>query len=236
MKSTKQHIIQQLKKQKLSIGILAADWLSFATILLRLQQHHLNILHFDIADGHFSPLFSVGTEAIKKFPNTFFKDVHLLAQNQQSLAKQSVENGANAVTLQVESNEDIVSTLQWLNCQYQDNVPILSGISFCPSSSLAQITPYIPLVDIIQILTLDPKTGEKADSVFILERIAQVNKLLGPLRHHKIISVDGSLTLTLAKQFANSNIDWLVSGRAILAYSEGRNLETTLTDWLNYDK
>ena len=67
MKNEKVRSISELKSKRLSVGIVASRWMDFKQPLEILAQHQLYLLHFDIADGQFSPLFTVGAIGVKQF-------------------------------------------------------------------------------------------------------------------------------------------------------------------------
>lgn len=228
----KQTLIKQLKQQKLSVGILSGNWLDFPKSLKILADHKINILHFDVADGQFCPMFTVGVMAIKSFPTDYFKDVHLLVKDQFTVAKSAVANGANLVTLQIEQPKELEKALEWLGSQsnvYQGNdVPVLRGLSLCPETPLAQLEDYLTYTDVIQLLTLDPRTGQKAQKRHLLEKITELQSMLADNRFNKLINIDGSMTLALASEFRiQSDVDWIVSGSAL--FSE--ELSLSLAKW-----
>ena len=230
----KKILIQQLKQQYLSVGILAANWLNFAEQLAILDKKQINILHFDIADGHFSPLFTVGSIAIKQFGSQFFKDVHLMVEKQLEVAKSCVKEGANLVTLQIEQQSDLTETIEWLNSQentfLDQKQPILTGLSICPETDLKQLVPFLDRIDVIQLLTLDPRTGKKYPADYMVKRLSELTLLVGKIREDKLINVDGSMSLELATELAKTkNIDWFVSGSAL--FSE--RLDVSLSKWEN---
>lgn len=232
MNSSKQQLISTLKRQYLSVGILAANWLTLPTQLEILARRKLNILHFDIADGHFSPLFTVGASAIKSFPDHFFKDVHLMVDKPLLVAKQCVENGANLVTLQIEQQQALYETIEWLSSQQSHYLgkmrPVLIGLSLCPETPLSALSDYIDEIDVMQILTLDPRTGQKYPAEFVLNRVEALNHLLGERRNTKLVNIDGAMTLSLAQYVKRAQpIDWIVSGSALFTDS----LENTLSHW-----
>ncbi|MGV6987430.1 ribulose phosphate epimerase [Testudinibacter sp. P80/BLE/0925] len=224
MKKSKLALIRQLKTQKISTGILASNWLTFAQTLSALKQHHMHLLHFDIADGQFSPLFTVGCHALKQFPHCCYKDVHLMVRDQEKQAKECIKNGATIITLQLEGDGNLTQILDDINSQQA----IISGLSLCPDTDLSRLQPYLEQVDLIQILTLDPRTGVKADEFSISTRIKSIINILGEKRHEKILAVDGSMTLALAKKVKQLGIDWVVTGSALFA---NENLDNTLTQW-----
>lgn len=229
MKKSKSALIQQLKTQKISVGILASNWLAFTKTLSTLSQNQMQLLHFDLADGQFSPLFTVGANAVKQFPAPFYKDVHLMVQNQAKHAQECIKNGATIVTLQLEGDGNIQQIIEYINAQ----PTVLSGLSICPETDLSELQPYLGQIDLIQILTLDPRTGIKADEFSILTRIKSLINILGEKRQQKILAVDGSMTLTLAQKVKQLGIDWVVSGSALFATEKfaTENLENTLQQW-----
>lgn len=225
VKTDKVRLIQLLKSQPLSVGILASDWLKLPQTLSLLERQQLQLLHFDIADGQFSPLFTVGSIAVKQFTRPFIKDVHLMVKDQFSVAQSCFHAGADIITLQIETEENPAEVYAWLKAQEH---PPLCGISICPETDLQLLNHFLLQVDLIQILTLDPRTGHKADENTILTRIQRVLDMLGTDRPHKLVSVDGSMNLDLAKKVNRLDIDWIVSGSALFASADTTH---TLAVW-----
>ncbi|MDP8078542.1 ribulose phosphate epimerase [Phocoenobacter skyensis] len=221
----KSTLINELKNQSISVGIMASDWLNFRDTLNILLQHNLKLLHFDIADGQFSPMFTFGATVIKPFNSRFLKDVHLMVKDQFTVTKECAKLGANIITLQVETDENLTNIYQWLNKEHPN---ILCGISICPNTDLELITPYLSQVDVIQVLTLDPRTKAKAETGFVIDRIQLLLDKLGKKRTNKLISVDGSMNLALAEELFKLDIDWVVSGSAIFSQQD---INSTLIQW-----
>lgn len=231
MKIAKLALIHELKSQKVSVGIFASNWLKLEGSLAILSSNQMNLLHFDIADGQFSPMFTVGTAAIKQVPDNFYKDVHLMVKNQAKQAEESVKNGATIVTLQLESDGNIDEILMWINSQsavHNNKQPILSGLSICPETELLSLQAFLDVIDIVHILTLDPRTGIKADEFSVLTRIKSIINILGERRKDKIITLDGSMTLDLAIKAKQLGVDWVVAGSALFA---DNNLDSHLMQW-----
>ncbi len=80
---------------------------------------------------------------------------------------------------------------------------ILCGLAICPNTPLELLYPYLPDIDLIQILTLDPRTGEKANLDQITERLIQLLNQLHDSGQEKLISIDGSMTFELASHLKN---------------------------------
>ncbi|OOF54539.1 ribulose phosphate epimerase [Rodentibacter genomosp. 2] len=224
MTTEKERLISALKLQPISVGILASDWLEFSKNLNVLSQNQLKLLHFDIADGQFSPFFTVGSMAIQQFPKTFIKDVHLMVKDQFSIAQKCVTAGADIITLQIENTIDLEETLRWLKMQKT----ILCGLAICPNTPLESLYPHLPNADLIQILTLDPRTGEKANLDKIAALLIQLFTHLNDSRQEKLVSVDGAMTLELALYLKKYEINWVVSGSALFSSD---SFENTVIEW-----
>ncbi|WP_439242717.1 ribulose phosphate epimerase [Lonepinella sp. BR2474] len=220
----RQQRIQALKQQKVSVGILSSDWMKFPETLATLVGHHICLLHFDIADGNWSPLFTVGTMALKPFGEPFLKDVHLMVKDPSTLVQECVALGADIITLQLESKLSLLETAQWIHSQTESVV----GISLCPDTPLEQLSDYLQWVDLVQLLTLDPRTGVKMNPSQLFERIQQLHLLLDKHHQSKLIAIDGSMTLELATQLQDYDIDWVVSGSA---FFKSNDLDMTLKQW-----
>ncbi|WP_104884207.1 ribulose phosphate epimerase [Pasteurella multocida] len=224
MNVDKKQLIQQLKTQPISVGILASDWLKFADTLTTLSRHHLRLLHFDIGDGQFSPFFTVGALAVKQFPAPWIKDVHLMVNDPFNIAKACADAGADIITLQVEQSAMLADTVVYL----QENYPhLLIGVTLCPDTELDLLVPYLDKIDLIQVLTLDPRTGIKATTDEVIKRIVRLKSMIEN-RDQKFISVDGSMNLTLASELYPLGIDWVVSGSALFNQAD---LDSTLSEW-----
>lgn len=218
-------LIRKLKQQPISVGILASDWLNFDKTLSVLTKHHLQLLHFDIADGQFSSMFTVGPMAIKQFSEPFIKDVHLMVTDQLKLTDDCINAGADIITLQVETGENLAEIYYRMQ---QKSPQLICGISLCPDTELSQLKPYLNQVDLIQLLTLDPRTGIKSDEKQVISRVIELSKILGDNRRNKLISVDGSMHLGLAKKLHQSDVDWIVSGSALFSQPD---INSTLIQW-----
>ncbi|MGC6404911.1 ribulose phosphate epimerase [Bisgaard Taxon 45] len=224
MNVNKTQLIQQLKTQPISVGILASDWLTFRDSLTTLSQYHLQLLHFDIGDGQFSPFFTVGALAVKQFPSPWIKDVHLMVNDPFNIAKACADAGADIITLQLEQTDCLAETIGYLQEHYPD---LLIGLTLCPDTEIDLLVPYLDKIDLIQVLTLDPRTGIKTTTDEVIKRIVLLNSMIEN-RDQKFISVDGSMNLTLASELYPLGIDWVVSGSALFNQAD---LDSTLSEW-----
>lgn len=227
--------VSLMKRYPLSIGILAGQWLKLGEYLQTLRALEQPVLHLDLMDGHFCPQFTVGPWAITQLPAQIIKDVHLMVDNPWPVVQASVKAGAHCVTLQVENSPHLHHMLHWLGEQNAEvsggTMPVLRGVSLCPTTPLEHILPVIEDVEIVQILAVNPGYGSKLSKPALLRRIAQVVALLNASgkRDSILLAVDGSLALEELPEIIASGVDRVVSGSALF---KNDALNENITHWL----
>ncbi|NMK16419.1 hypothetical protein HG556_08340, partial [Pasteurella multocida] len=132
------------------------------------------------------------------------------------------------ITYHVEQTDCLSETLIYLRVHYLD---LLLGLTLCPDTELDLLTPSLAQLDFIQILTLYPLTGVKADTDAVIERITLLSNMLGEHRVQKLISVDGSLNLAMASPLFPFGIYWVVSGSSL---SSPADIDSMLSDLKSY--
>ena len=66
------------KAPLVSVGVLSANMMSLGSDLELLERAGVELLHFDIMDGCFCPMMTVGPGFVKAVKATLLKDVHLM--------------------------------------------------------------------------------------------------------------------------------------------------------------
>ena len=62
----------------ISVGILTADLMALGADLARLDGTGVPLLHFDVMDGCFTPMMTIGPPLVKAVRTPLLKDVHLM--------------------------------------------------------------------------------------------------------------------------------------------------------------
>ena len=98
----------------ISVGIISADLMSLGSEVKLLEEAGVKLLHFDVMDGCFCPMMTVGPCFIKAIRTTLFKDVHLLVDEPLNKLDSYVAAGADMITVHVESCRHVHRVLQAL--------------------------------------------------------------------------------------------------------------------------
>ncbi|MEK7819221.1 MAG: ribulose-phosphate 3-epimerase [Bacteroidota bacterium] len=189
-------------------SILAADFSELAEQIKIVEDAGAKILHLDIMDGHFVPNISFGPEivsTINKITNLPL-DVHLMIDEPIRYISQFVKSGADNITIHVEACKDVLATLNEIK-----NQNIKASISLKPNTSVSQIEPYLNLVDMVLVMSVEPGFGGQSFIESSLEKVKEIKNINPKM----IIEIDGGIDLANASRVVESGVHILVAGNAI---------------------
>ena len=86
----------------ISVGVLTADLMSLGGELALLGQTDVRLLHFDVMDGCFIPMMTVGPPFIKAVKTPLLKDVHLMIEEPLEKLRDYAAAGADIITVHLE--------------------------------------------------------------------------------------------------------------------------------------
>ncbi len=203
----------------ISASIISGDWQNLEKQIEVLENTQLELIHFDIMDGTFSPHFTFGAPIVKKIKTKLFKDVHLMMDDPYYFIEEFVDAGANNISFHVESSSDTLKTIKRIK-----EFDIQCTLALNPETSVLVLEPYLSLIDNVLLMNVDPcekslpkmafdKMREKADKVS---------------SYKKGFQIDGGISLKNAKDFWKLGATSLVSGSALFKGDFAKNLDGLL--------
>jgi len=135
-------------------------------------------------------------------------DVHLMIQKPERYIAQFVQAGATYLTIHVESTAKPLQVLQDIR-----RFGAKPGITLRPGTAIEKIFPYLPLVDLALVMTVEPGFGgqefmqEQANKVKILSEQIKKNS------YNCLIEVDGGINQNTAARVPEADV--LVAGSYI---------------------
>ena len=169
-------------------------------------------LHLDVMDGHFVPNLSFGPGVIKQLRPHFHGafDVHLMVSNPGDLLNAYLDAGADAITVHVEVDEPLEPLLKAIK-----KAGVKAGISLKPGTALTALEPYLEVVDLVLVMSVEPGFGGQAFQPEALTRIEQLKIWRQTHAYDYLISVDGGVDLNNAQALKQAGADVLVAGSTI---------------------
>ena len=202
----------------LSISILSADLTSLGTEVSSLERTDSELLHFDVMDGHFAPMMTLGPPLIKAVRTSLLKDLHLMIDDPLDRVDAYVAAGADMVTVHAESGGHLHRVLQRLGELPNRNDPVrglIRGIALNPGTPLEAIEPVLDQVELILLLAINPGWSGQSFLPSTFARIDRTRAMIATAGRDILISVDGGIKRANIADVAKAGADIVVTGSAV---------------------
>ncbi len=202
----------------LTVGILTADLAHLDDELRVIEGAGVGLVHVDVGDGAFSPMFTVGAPFVKAMRTPMLKDVHLLVTDPLSKVEAFVAAGADMITFHLEGAYQPHRVLTVLGRATNVNDRgrgIVRGVALNPSTPVAAVEPLLDEVDYVLVLAIDPGWGGQSFLASTARRVAEVRRLVETSGRRIAVGIDGGVTRDNVETVAGLGADVIVSGSAI---------------------
>ena len=192
-------------------SLLSADFSKLGREIQELEKADADLIHWDVMDGHFVPNLTFGPSVIRSCrPCTKLPfDVHLMVEKPDKFLDKCAEAGADMITVHMESLSRIADCVSHIHALGKK-----AGISLKPHTPVSDIIPFIPEIDLVLVMSVEPGKGGQAFQVQALEKIVALKELIG--RKKVKISVDGGINSETAEACRFAGADILVTGTSVL--------------------
>lgn len=199
-----------MRKKIIAPSILSADFANLEKEIKAVAHAGADWIHVDVMDGHFVPNLTIGVpvvESLKKV-SPLPLDVHLMIEKPEKYIEAFVKAGSDYLTIHVEATAEVEKCLQQIR-----SLGAKAGLTLRPRTPLSEIMPFLPLCDLVLVMTVEPGFGGQS---FMLDQVSKISQLRQEIEKQKLsalIEVDGGVSDKTLAHLVDADV--LVAGSYI---------------------
>ena len=188
---------------KISVSFITSLY-DVKTTLNKIDESTADFIHIDIMDGKFVEVKNFDFTTINYYFDGIKKDldIHLMVENPLEEIKNYELLNPKYITFHIEATDNPKEIIDYLHSKN-----IKAGLAINPNTSIDKIKPYLNIVDLVLVMSVNPGYGGQKFIPSSVDRINKFNEL--KKYYNYIVSVDGGINDETIKLV---NTDIAVSG------------------------
>ena len=209
-------------KNILSPSILSADFGNLARDIHTIDEAGAEYIHIDVMDGVFVPTISFGMPIIKSIRPLTDKifDLHLMIEEPIRYVDEFTALGADIITVHVEACKDTAATLKRIK-----ELGVKAGITLNPDTPLSDVREFLPLADMLLIMSVVPGFGGQKFIEASLDKLREAVILRDELGLNYDIDIDGGVNFDNIRDIHEAGANIIVAGSAVFKGNAADNVK-----------
>jgi ribulose-phosphate 3-epimerase len=197
---------------KIVPSILSADFRKLGEEVREAERAGVDMLHFDIMDGHFVPNISFGPMMIKalRSESSLPFITHLMVERPEEFTEPVINAGGNIVIFHIEACRHPLRLIDFLR---KRRVGV--GVALNPMTPLSAIRYVVKYADMILLMTVEPGFGGQEFIPEMMDKIRGLRGLVIKQGLRKDIAVDGGVDFTNVPSIVHAGANVLIAGTSV---------------------
>lgn len=192
---------------KVSLSVLNVDYMNAYESLKDIVDL-VDYEHLDVMDGEFVPNISFGPDFVKSLKKVAKRpfDTHLMIMHPQNYIDKFVDAGSDYITFHVEADCNPMDVINQIKAK-----GVKAGISIKPKTSVEEIKKYLPYLDMVLVMSVEPGFGGQSFMENSIDKVKELKELKDKFGYNYLINIDGGINNETAK-FISPYVDLAVVG------------------------
>lgn len=201
-----------MMQRTISPSMLSADFGHLERDTQMIDRSRAEWVHIDVMDGVFVPNISFGFPVMKPIRKSTskFLDVHLMIVEPEKYVARFVEAGAELVTFHLEATDCPQKCIDLIRA-----AGARVGISIKPKTPVESLREWLPKIDLVLIMSVEPGFGGQSYIEGSTEKIASLRRMIDEQNLDVVIEVDGGISARNAGEVFGAGAEVLVAGSAV---------------------
>ena len=139
-----------------------------------------------------------------------FLDVHLMIEKPERYVEEFAACGADLVNFHLEATEDVKGCIEKIRATGKK-----AGITIKPATPAKAVEPYLELVDLVLVMTVEPGFGGQKLIPECLDKVQVIRKMINDKGLSTDLEVDGGINLDNVAFAMEKGANVIVAGSAV---------------------
>ena len=206
-----------MKKLKVSPSIAAGNLMNLEAEVRKLELSGADSIHFDVMDGHFVPLLTLGIPLIEQMRKITLMplDVHIMVSNPDMVFQDYLNAGADILTFHIESTPHAHRL-----CTKIKDFGKKAGVALNPATHWKDVEFLLTEIHQVTVMTVNPGFSRQPHLNLVHKKIEELSAYRKQNGLSFEIQVDGGVHHENAATLKALGVDTVVAGGAIFNFSD----------------